>query len=87
MPRRQFLCDLASKGELAQAGLAHVLRRNVLQSDQNFARRFNKPEVMLVYDDAYKQACWDRYISEHWYTFYNWFCSNALKPYVASLKF
>ena len=65
VPRWQFLCDLASKGELAQAGLAHVLRHNVVQSDQGFARCFNKPEVMLVYDDAYKQACWDRYISEH----------------------
>ncbi len=64
VPRWQFLCDLASKGALAQGGLAHVLRRNVLQSDQRFARQFNKPEVMLVYDDAYKQACWDRYISE-----------------------
>lgn len=49
----------------AGPGLAFVLRSNVIQSDQHFARRFNKPEVMLVYDDAYKQACWDRYINEH----------------------
>ncbi len=65
VPRWQFLCDLASKTASTQADLAHVLIRNVVQSDQLFARQFNKPEVMLVYDAAYKQACWDKYISEH----------------------
>ena len=41
VPRWQFLCDLASKTASTQAGLAHVLKRNVVQSDQLFARQFN----------------------------------------------
>lgn len=33
-------------------------------SDHQFARQFDRPDLDLVYNDAHKQACWDRYIKE-----------------------
>ena len=34
------------------------------QSDRQFARQFDKLDLDLMYDDAYKEACWDKYIKE-----------------------
>jgi len=66
VPRWQFLCDLASKGALTHHAPVYLLGciEHVNQSDHQFARYFDKPDVDMVYNDAYKQACWEKYINE-----------------------
>ncbi len=63
VPRWQFLCDLASKGVLTHDPVyLFGSGRRISQSDKQFARQFDKPDLDLMYDDAYKEACWDKYI-------------------------
>ncbi len=65
VPRWQFLCDLASKGGLTHDPVYFFgSGRHISQSDKQFARHFDKPDLDLMYDDAYKEACWDKYIKE-----------------------
>ncbi len=66
VPRWQFLCDLASKGALTHKNPAYLLgcSQHVKESDHQFARQFDRPDLDLVYGDAYKQACWQKYINE-----------------------
>lgn len=65
VPRWQFLCDLASKGALTH-NPAYLLAcsQHVNESDHQFARQFDKPDLDLVYDDTYKEACWQKYINQ-----------------------
>ncbi len=66
VPRWQFLCDLASKGGLTHNDPIYFFGSgtHINESDHQFARQFDKPDVGLVYDDAYKHGCWDRYIKK-----------------------
>ena len=66
VPRWHFLCDLASKGALTHNDPVYFLgsSTHMNQSDRHFARQFDKPQLKLVYGEAYKQTSWDRYIKE-----------------------
>lgn len=62
--RWQFLYNLASKGGLMYHDHVQFLGfgQHLSLSDHQFARQFDRPDLDLVYNDAHKQACWDRYI-------------------------
>ncbi len=65
VPRWQFLCDLASKGVLTHDPVYFLgSSRHMNKSDHHFARQFDKPDLDLVYDEAYKEACWNKYIKK-----------------------
>ncbi len=66
VPRWQFLCDLASKGVLTHDDPVYFLgsSTHMNKSDHHFAKQFDKPDLQLLYDDAYKQRCWEKYIKK-----------------------
>ena len=59
VPRWQFLCQLADAGRLTGSDPASYVSRIADATDDAFA----SPGLQLHYNEAYKQACWNNYIS------------------------